>query len=258
MADLGGRAIVVTGAARGIGAAIARGLAAAGARVALADRDLDGARAVAAEIGGSAIALAVEVTERATVQAMIATTLAAFGRLDAIFNNAGIVETRDFLGISEADWRRMLDVNALGCLIGMQEAARAMIARGGGGKIVNTASIAGRQGSPALAHYSASKFAVVSLTQSGARALAPHGITVNAICPGVVETGMWDIIDRGYQDQGLTQEPGEAFRTLAARAALGRPSQPDDLVGIACFLASSGSDFMTGQSLVVDGGIVMQ
>jgi len=258
MADLDGRAIIVTGAARGIGAAIARGLAAAGARVALADRDLDGARAVADEIGGQAIALSVEVTERTTVRAMIATTVAAFGRLDVVFNNAGIVETRDFLEISESDWRRMLDVNALGCLIGMQEAARRMIEQGGGGKIVNTASIAGRQGSPALAHYSASKFAVVSLTQSGAKALATHGITVNAICPGVVETGMWDIIDRGYQEQGLTEEPGEAFRTLAARAVLGRPSQPADLVGVAAFLASAGSDFMTGQSLVVDGGIVMQ
>ena len=84
------------------------------------------------------------------------------------------------------------------------------------------------------------------------------GIGVSAICPGVVETGMWDIIDRGYQEQGLTEEPGEAFRTLAARAVLGRPSQPADLVGVAAFLASAGSDFMTGQSLVVDGGIVMQ
>lgn len=257
MPDLSGRAIVVTGAARGIGAALARGLAAAGARVALADRDLDGVRQVAAGIGGSAIALSVDVTDRNQVRAMVATTVAVFGRLDVIFNNAGIVETREFLELSEEDWRRMLDVNGLGCLIGMQEAARQMIAQGGGGKIVNTASIAGRQGSPALAHYSASKFAVVSLTQSGAKALASHGITVNAICPGVIETQMWDIIDQGYQDQGLSEEPGEAFQKLAARAILGRPGQPDDLVGIACFLASAGSDFITGQSMVVDGGIVM-
>jgi meso-butanediol dehydrogenase/(S,S)-butanediol dehydrogenase/diacetyl reductase len=145
--DLSGRAIVVTGAARGIGAALARGLAAAGARVALADRDLDGVRQVAAGIGGSAIALSVDVTDRNQVRAMVATTVAVFGRLDVIFNNAGIVETREFLELSEEDWRRMLDVNGLGCLSGMQEAARQMIAQRWRRQIVNTASIAGRQGS---------------------------------------------------------------------------------------------------------------
>ncbi|BBK31868.1 meso-butanediol dehydrogenase/(S,S)-butanediol dehydrogenase/diacetyl reductase [Stella humosa] len=259
-ATLAGRSIIVTGAGRGIGAALARGLAAEGAHLLAADRDEAGARAVADGInadGGRAVPFAVDVVQRDQVRAMVAAAVSAFGRLDVIFNNAGIAQARPFLSITEEDWRQVTDVNALGCLIGMQEAARQMIAQGGGGKIVNTASIAGRRGSPNLAHYSASKFAVVSLTQSGAGALGRHGITVNAICPGIIATDMWTDIEQGHRETGLTSRDNEAFETAAARIALGRTATPQDLVGMACFLASSGSDYVNGQSLVVDGGLVM-
>ncbi|HSK42166.1 MAG TPA: SDR family oxidoreductase, partial [Arenibaculum sp.] len=206
--------------------------------------------------GGTAIAVAADVRDRASVRGMIGETVATHGRLDVIFNNAGVAQTRPFLDITEEDWRFVNDVNALGVLIGMQEAIRVFRAQGGGGKIINTASIAGKQGYEPLAHYSASKFAVVALTQAAARGFGAEKITANAICPGVVATEMWKIIDRGFLDSGLTGTEDEAFSTFAAGAVLGRPSTPDDLVGVARFLASADSDFMTGQSLLVDGGMV--
>jgi len=255
-----GRSIIVTGSGRGIGRSIAAGLAEAGARVVIADIDRAIAEATAAEIrasGAQAIGLAVNVTDRAATRALIARTVAEYGRLDAMFNNAGIAQVKPFNDITEDDWRRVMDVNAMGVLIGIQEASRQFIAQGGGGKIVNTASIAGKQGYEPLAHYSASKFAVVALTQAAARAFGKHRINVNAICPGVVATDMWKLIDREFKDEGLTQRDNEAFEGFSADILLGRPSQPDDLVGVSIFLASAGSDYMTGQSLLVDGGMVL-
>ncbi|MCZ0734884.1 SDR family NAD(P)-dependent oxidoreductase [Phreatobacter sp. AB_2022a] len=255
-----GRSIIVTGAGRGIGEAIARGLAASGANLVIADIDEASAAKVAGAIGaegGKAIAVKVDVVDRASVRRMIAATVEAYGRLDVIFNNAGIAQVRKFLDITEEDWRRVLDVNGLGVLIGMQEAVKQFIAQGGGGKIVNTASIAGKQGYEPLAHYSASKFAVVALTQAAARAFGSHKINVNAICPGVVATDMWKLIDKGFKDEGLTSRENEAFESFSAGILLGRPSASDDLVGVSEFLASSGSDYVTGQSFVVDGGMVL-
>ena len=254
------RSIIVTGAGRGIGAAIARGLAAAGGRLTIADINADSAGSVAHAIreqGGQAIAVQADVSRRDSVKAMIDATVKKFGRLDAIFNNAGIAQTRAFLSITEDDWHRVMDVNALGVLIGMQEAAKQMIAQGGGGKIVNTASIAGKQGYAPLAHYCASKFSVVALTQAGARAFGEHKINVNAICPGVVATDMWKLIDQGFRSEGMTTHENEAFDKFSADILLGRPSVAEDLVGVSCFLASGDSDYMTGQSLVVDGGMVL-
>jgi meso-butanediol dehydrogenase/(S,S)-butanediol dehydrogenase/diacetyl reductase len=257
--NLDGKCIVVTGAGRGIGAEIARGLAADGARLTIADLSADSAHGVAEEIrgaGGTALAVAVDVRNRDSVRAMIDQTVQSHGRLDVIFNNAGIAQTKPFLDITEEDWHRVTDVNALGVLIGMQEAIKRMLVQGGGGKIVNTASIAGKQGYEPLAHYSASKFAVVALTQAAARAFGKDGINVNAICPGVVATDMWKVIDGGFREHGLTARENEAFDSFAGIAVLGRPSRPHDLVGVARFLASADSDFMTGQSLLVDGGMV--
>jgi len=253
------KSIIVTGAGRGIGAEIARGLAADGARLTVADLSEETAGAVAAEIrqaGGTAIGVAADVRQRESVRAMIDQAVQAHGRLDVIFNNAGVAQTKPFLDITEDDWRFVTDVNALGVLICMQEAIRRMQAQGDGGKIVNTASIAGKQGYEPLAHYSASKFAVVALTQAAARAFGKDHINVNAICPGVVATDMWKVIDGGFREHGLTSKDNEAFDTFAGIAVLGRPSTPQDLVGVARFLASSDSDFMTGQSLLVDGGMV--
>jgi len=259
MPSLKDKSIVITGAAGGIGAAIAKTLAADGARITVADLSEAAARTVAGEItaaGGTAIAVAVDVRQRAQVRALIDQAVAAHGRLDVLFNNAGVAQTRPFLDITEEDWRFVTDVNALGVLIGMQEAIKTFKAQGGGGKIVNTASIAAKQGYEPLAHYCASKFAVVALTQAAARAFGKEQITVNAFCPGVVATDMWKTIDKGFRDSGLTSHDNEAFDTFAAGAVLGRPSTPADLVGVARFLASSASDFMTGQSLLVDGGMV--
>lgn len=257
--ELAGRSIVITGAARGIGETIAQGLAADGACITIGDLDKDQAEAAAARIrerGGKAIGVAADVTDRAAVKAMLDAAEKAFGRLHGIVNNAGIAQVKPFLEITEADWRRIMEVNSLGVLIGMQEAARRLIAQGGGGKIVNMSSIAGRDGAQLMAHYSASKFTVVAFTQAGAKDLGPHKINVNAICPGIVGTEMWKDIGRGFKEIGLGETEDSAFEAASTLAVLGRGSRPDDLVGVTRFLMSSGSDFMTGQSLVVDGGMV--
>ena len=182
------RSIIVTGAASGIGAGIALDLAQHGANVVIGDINKEAADRVAADIvsktGGTAIAHKVDVTSRQSIQALIADTVDAFGRLDVIFNNAGIIETASYLEITEEGWKRLMDVNALGVLMGTQEAAKQMIAQGRGGKIINTASIGGKQGYPAFAHYCASKFAVVGLTQAAARAFAEHKITVKLLRAG--------------------------------------------------------------------------
>ncbi len=259
--DLNERSIIVTGAGRGIGEAIAQGLAAEGAWVTVADIDGTSAENVAAAIraeGGTAIPATVDVSRRESVEAMITDAVEEHGKLDVIFNNAGIAQVRPFLSITESDWQEIMDVNAMGCLICMQEAIKQMLDQEEGGKIINTASIAGKQGYDPLAHYCASKFAVVALTQAAARAFGSEGITVNAICPGVVNTEMWRVIDRGYLDEGLTERENEAFESFSEGILLGRPSVAQDLVGVALFLASSDSDYMTGQTLIVDGGMVLQ
>lgn len=251
---------IVTGAGRGIGAEMAKALAAEGASVLIADLDEGLARETAEAVksrGGRAEPCQVDVRDRGSVKAMVAAAVDAFGGLDTIFNNAGIAQVRPFLDITEDDWRKVMEVNGLGVLICMQEAAKRMIEQGKGGSIVNTASIAGKQGYEPLAHYSASKFAVVALTQAGARAFGKHGIRVNAICPGVVATDMWKLIDQGFRDSGLTSRENEAFEKFAGIALLGRSSRPDDLTGVAVFLAAADSAFMTGQTLLVDGGMVL-
>jgi len=252
-----GKAIIVTGAGRGIGAAIARELAEGGASVCIADLDFASAQKIAAGIGGAAIAVQVDVSSRDSVKAMIAATVKAFGKLDVIFNNAGISQACPFMEVTEHDWHRIMDVNALGVLIGTQEAARQMQAQGHGGKIINTASIAAKQGYPLFAHYCASKFAVAALTQAAARALAADKITVNAFAPGVVGTELWKQLDQEFMEHGLTQKPDQAINEFSQSILLGRHSMPGDIVGVTTFLASTGSDYITGQTFMVDGGMVL-
>jgi meso-butanediol dehydrogenase/(S,S)-butanediol dehydrogenase/diacetyl reductase len=255
--SVAGKSVIVTGAGRGIGAEIARDLAKGGAVVCVADLNKAAAEAVAKDIGAAAIAVEVNVADRASTKAMIAATVKAFGKLDVIFNNAGISQACQFMDVTEADWHRIMDVNGLGVLIGTQEAARQMRAQGTGGKIINTASIAGKQGYPLFAHYCASKFAVVALTQAAARALAPDKITVNCFGPGVVRTELWEQLDREFMDLGLTQKPDQAINEFSQTILAGRYSLPKDITGVTTFLASTGSDYVTGQTFMVDGGMVL-
>jgi meso-butanediol dehydrogenase/(S,S)-butanediol dehydrogenase/diacetyl reductase len=255
-----GKSIIVTGGGGGIGEGIVRDLAAEGGRVTVADLNLAAAERVAAAIrkdGGQAIAVQVDVVDRASVQAMIKAAVAAFGRLDVMFNNAGVSKAGLFLEATEADWARIMGINGLGVLIGMQEAAKQMIAQNNGGKIINTASIAGKVGEQIATVYCASKACVISLSQAGAEALGKYNITVNCFSPGFVKTPLWDGLDKDLISAGYRDEPNAVDELAKTRAILGRVSTPRDLVGATTFLASEKSNYITGQNLMVDGGARM-
>jgi meso-butanediol dehydrogenase/(S,S)-butanediol dehydrogenase/diacetyl reductase len=252
-----GRTVIVTGGASGIGAGIAAALAGEGANVVIADLNLDAASALASKIihaGGHAIATQVDVTDRASVTAGIEAAVAAFGQLDCYFNNAGFNKPLKFLDVTEENFNAIMKVNVWGVMVGTQEAAKQFIKQGTGGKVVNTASIAGRTGFPSFAPYSASKASVISLTQAGARALAEHKITVNAFAPGVVATPLWKTLDKDLEDIG---EGDSGFDSMAAGILLGRAAEPEDIAPTALFLASSDSDYITGQTMAIDGGMIL-
>jgi meso-butanediol dehydrogenase/(S,S)-butanediol dehydrogenase/diacetyl reductase len=251
--------IVITGAGSGMGRAFALGLAREGAVVGVLDRDPVAADRVRAEVaaeGGTAIALTADVSRREQVVAALDGFVAEAGRLDVLFNNAGFNRPMHLLDVTDDNWHSIMDVNALGTLIGIQEGARRMIPRRTG-KIINTSSIAGRQGYPSFAPYCASKFAVNALTQAAARALAEHDITCTAFAPGVVDTPLWTQLDADLLEIGDAEKPGQAMSDFSAGILRGRPATPEDIVGTALFLASSDSDYLTGQVIMVDGGMVL-
>jgi meso-butanediol dehydrogenase/(S,S)-butanediol dehydrogenase/diacetyl reductase len=257
-----GRSTIVTGAAQGIGRAIGEALLDEGGDVCFADLNGEKASEVAAanekraaDNGARVMAAPVDVTQRDQVQAMIAKTVEAFGKLDVKFNNAGVNKPMNFLDVTEENWDFIMGINGLGVLIGMQEAAKQMIAQGTGGKIINTASIASRSGYDNVVPYCASKFAVVSLTQSGARDLAKHDITVTGFAPGVVHTEMWETLDEDLMDIGASDRPGQAMEEFSAGILRGRVATPADITGTTTFLASPASDYMTGQIVMIDGGM---
>jgi NAD(P)-dependent dehydrogenase (short-subunit alcohol dehydrogenase family) len=258
---LAGRTILITGAAGGIGAAAAKRLTAEGALVLLADIDGPGAEKLATELGQAAIQA--DVTRRSDVERMVEASYRRWGRLDILFNNAGIIQGKPMLEITEADWDRVMDVNLKAAFFVLQLVARHMVAQEPmtgselRGKLIHTASIAAyRGGLPLTAPYAASKAAVVSLTRSAAQALAPHRITSNCICPGVVQTPLWERLDAEWTAlEGWP--PGEAWKRRTAGIPLGRPERPEDVAGVVAFLASSDADYITGQALNVDGGLVM-
>ncbi len=251
--QLSGKTAIVTGGARGIGAAICRRYAAEGARVAIADRLVEEAEALATEIGGGALSVPLDVTSRAATDAGIAAVLAETGSLDILVNNAGIYDLGPLLDITEDSYDRVFAVNVKGLLFTLQAAARQMVDQGRGGKIINFSSQAGRRGEPLGAVYCASKAAVISLTQSAALALIGHRINVNAIAPGVIDTPMWDQVDRLFAtEEGLPI--GEKKRQVGAAVPYGRMGRPDDIAGAAVFLASAAADYIVGQTLNVDGG----
>lgn len=264
MGRVTGRACVVTGAAQGIGRAIGEALLDEGADVCFADLNEEKVTQVAeanqkrAHAGGGRVMSAmVDVTNRAHVAEMIAAVSATFGRLDVKFNNAGVNKPMNFLDVTEENWNFIMNVNGMGCLIGMQEAARQMIRQGTGGKIINTASIASRQGFDNVAPYCASKWAVVSLTQSAARDLAKHNITVTGFAPGVVATEMWEQVDQDLMAIGAAERPGQAMEEFSSSILRGRVAKPDDITGTTTFLASGDSDYMTGQIVMIDGGMTL-
>ncbi len=263
MDSLKNSAALVTGGARGIGRAIALRYAKEGAAVFVADIDLEGAQAVAAEIraaGGNADACRTDIGEPRESGEMVARAVARFGRLDVMVNNAGVIRVRALLDLMPEDWDYNNDVNSRGLFFALQAGARRMKsqsprASGLRGKIINIASIAGRMGRPMFAAYAASKAAAISITQSAATALAPD-ITVNAICPGVVDTEMWRKIDREWTAID-GRVPGAAWADRIHGIPMGRPETPEDLTGMAVFLAGPDSDYITGQSYNVEGGLVM-
>jgi meso-butanediol dehydrogenase / (S,S)-butanediol dehydrogenase / diacetyl reductase len=264
MGRVSGRSCIVTGAAQGIGRAIGEALLDEGADVCFADINGEKVANVAASnadraraSGGKVTHAVVDVADRQSVRAMIDHTVNVFGKLDVKFNNAGVNRPMNFLDVTDDNWNFIMKVNGLGCLIGMQEAARQMISQGGGGKIINTASVASRQGFDNVAPYCASKWAVVSLTQSGARDLAKHNITVTGFAPGVVQTEMWEQVDRDLMEIGAAQRPGQAMEEFSSEILRGRVALPKDITGTTTFLASPDSDYMTGQIVMIDGGMTL-
>ena len=256
-----GKAIVISGAGSGMGRAFALGFAREGATVGVLDVNAAAAQEVCADIaaiGGAApaVALTADVSKREEVTAALDRFVAHTGRLDVIFNNAGFNKPMHLIDVTEENWHSIMDVNALGVLIGIQEAAKRMIPNRSG-KIVNTSSIAGRQGYPSFAPYCASKFAVNALTQAAARAFAEHNVTCNAFAPGVVDTPLWTELDADLMRIGDSQQPGQAMADFSAGILLGRAATAEDMVGTALFLASSDSDYMTGQIVMADGGMVL-
>jgi meso-butanediol dehydrogenase / (S,S)-butanediol dehydrogenase / diacetyl reductase len=256
-----GKRIVITGAGSGIGRAFAIAFAHEGATVGVLDVDAAAAESVCAEIAAidgaaTALALTADVSRRSDVAAALDRFVQDNGRLDVIFNNAGLNRPMHLIDVTEENWHAIMNVNALGVLIGIQEAARRMIPNLSG-KIVNTSSIAGRQGFPSFAPYCASKFAVNALTQAAARAFADDNITCNAFAPGVVDTPLWTQLDSDLMRIGDAERPGQAMADFSVGILRGRAATAEDLVGTALFLASSDSDYLTGQVVMADGGMVL-
>jgi len=253
MQRLAGKSALITGAARGIGRAFAAAFAAEGATVALGDIDIDRARRSAAEIGQGAYAVDLDVTDQASIDAAVTRVRDHAGGLDILVNNAALFDAAPIAGITRESYQRLFAVNVAGTLFTLQAAARVMVEQGRGGRIINMASQAGRRGEALVAVYCATKAAVISLTQSAGLDLIRHGINVNAIAPGVVDGEHWDQVDALFaRYEGLA--PGEKKRAVGAAVPFGRMGTPEDLTGMAVFLAGAESAYVVAQTFNVDGG----
>ncbi|MCA0013735.1 L-iditol 2-dehydrogenase [Mesorhizobium sp. B292B1B] len=250
---LKGKSALVTGSARGIGKAFAEAYAREGAVVAIADIDLEAAEKTAAGIGGTAYAVKLDVTDQASIDAAVKAVETRTGGLDILINNAAIFDLAPIVEISRASYDKLFSVNVAGTLFMLQAAARSMIARGKGGRIINMASQAGRRGEPLVAVYCASKAAVISLTQSAGLDLIKHGINVNGIAPGVVDSDMWDQVDALFAKYE-NRPKGEKKRLVGEGVPYGRMGRPEDLAGMAVFLASDEAEYIVAQTYNVDGG----
>lgn len=259
MANTAAKNIVVTGAARGIGKSIALRLAQDGHDVVVNDiaTNSDQLDEVSKEIQGlgrRSAALLGDVSDPDSVQSLVDDTVGALGSLDVMIANAGIAQVLPLIDLTPQDWDHMMAVNARGVFLCYQAAAKQMIKQGNGGKIIGAASIVAHRPFALLGHYSASKWAVRGLTQAAAMEWAQYGITVNAYCPGIVGTAMWDLIDEKLaENEGLKK--GQAIEKYSDLIHLGRVSVPEDVASFVSYLASPDSDYMTGQSVMIDGGI---
>ena len=244
---------LITGGARGIGLGFAQAYAAEGAKVIIADINLERAGEAAASIGPAATAVKLDVTNLADIEAVVRKIDADFGGIDILVNNAAIFDMAPIQAITEESYQRIFDVNLKGPLFTMKAVANVMIARGRGGRIINMASQAGRRGEALVTLYCASKAAIISATQSAALALVKYGINVNAIAPGVVDGEHWDVVDAKFAEwEGL--KPGEKKAAVAREVPIGRFATADDIKGLAVFLASKDSDYILAQTYNVDGG----
>lgn len=252
--ELAGKRAIVTGAGSGIGRAIARALALHGVRVAIADLDSATARFVAGDIGGDARAVAIDVRQRQSVEAAFSEVVDAWGGFDILIANAGVSTMNKAVDLTDEEWDFNFDVNARGIFLTNQIAVRHFIATDNKGIIVNTASLAAKIGAPLLAHYSASKFAVLGWTQALAREMAGRGIRVNAVCPGFVKTSMQSReVEWEAKLRGIT--PEQVIADYIAQTPLGRLEEPEDVADVVVFLCSNGARFMTGQGINVTGGV---
>ena len=250
---LQGKTAIVTGGARGIGAAICRRYAAEGARVVVTDRLGIEAQKLADELGNQSFAIAFDATDRASIANLVEITVARAGGIDILVNNAAVFDLAPILELTEESYDQVFAVNVKGLLFTLQAVARQMVAQGGGGKIINISSQAGRRGEALVGIYCASKAAVISLTQSAGLGLIEHRINVNGIAPGVIDTAMWDEVDAlfaRYENRPL----GEKKRLVGEAVPYGRMGEPEDVAGAATFLASSDAEYIVAQTLNVDGG----
>src|SRR5919112_4035304 len=254
------RIALVTGAARGIGRGIALRLAADGLDVAVNDveansDDLDSVAEEIRQEGRRTVAITADVSEPDEVEGMVGRVAEELGQLNVMVANAGIAQVKPLLEVTPEDFDGLMSVNLRGVFLCYQAAARQMIRQGGGGKIIGAASIAAHKGFAMLGHYSTSKWAVRGLTQAAAQEWAEYGITVNAYCPGIVGTAMWDLIDEKLAEH-MGLQKGEALQQYSELIALGRVEEPEDVAAFVSYLASRDSDYMTGQSVMIDGGIL--
>ncbi len=250
---LQGKSALITGSARGIGRAFAEAYIREGATVAIADINIERAEETARELGPQAYAVKMDVTDQASIDAAIAAVDARTGGIDILINNAALFDLAPIVEISRKSFDTLFSINVAGTLFTMQAAAKSMIARGKGGKIINMASQAGRRGEALVAVYCATKAAVISLTQSAGLDLIKHGINVNAIAPGVVDGEHWDGVDAlfaKYENRPL----GEKKKLVGKEVPFGRMGTANDLVGMAIFLASPEADYIVAQTYNVDGG----
>jgi NAD(P)-dependent dehydrogenase (short-subunit alcohol dehydrogenase family) len=253
MKRLAGKSALITGAARGIGRHFAEAFVQEGAKVAIGDIDIARARQAAKEIGDGAIAVEMDVTSQASIDAAVDRVDGEFNGIDILINNAAIFTAAPIADITREDYNRAFDINVSGTLFTMQAVVRHMLARKRGGKIINMASQAGRRGEPLVAVYCATKAAVISLTQSAGLNLIRHGINVNAIAPGVVDGEHWDGVDAFFAKYE-NKKPGQKKQEVGEAVPFGRMGRAEDLAGMAIFLASEEADYIVAQTYNVDGG----